>query len=108
MMMWVYGAVIMALVALAAEMFARYRKEAVELTAAERASRAKVDKHAEAGAKLRVEIPEIEAHILQLTQERTALEKDLNWERQNYDELFKRNELRHAGRHPVDRDEDEE
>lgn len=88
-------------------MGARYRRTAVELELAERTARAKAEKHASESAKLRAEIPEIEAEIARFTTERAALEKDLNWERQNYDELFKRSELRNAGRQKVGRDDDE-
>ena len=106
-MIWVYGVILLALGALGAEMFARYRKMAVELEKAERATRAKADKHAEAAQKLGAEIPEIEAEIETLKGERAALEKDLNWERANFDELSKRDELRHVGRQQVNREEDD-
>jgi len=107
MMMWIYGAVILALGALAAEMFARYRRIAVELELQERSARAKAEKHAEVAAKLRLEIPEIEAEIEKYKGERAALEKDLNWERENCSELTKRYELRHTGRQSVDRTEED-
>lgn len=104
MLIWVYGGIFLALAALAAEMFARYRRTAAELEKDERASRTKADKHAAAAEKLRAEIPEMEADIEKQQEERSGLEKDLKWERDNFDELSKRYELRHVGRQQVDRD----
>ena len=106
MVIWVCGGIFLALAALGAELFARYRRASVELDMEERAIGTKAEEHKEVAEKLRAEIPVIETEIGRQQKERAGLEKDLNWERDNFDELSKRHELRHVGRQQVDREGD--
>jgi TolA-binding protein len=104
MMLWVFGGIVLALVALGAKLFADYRLAAVELVRLQHAAAQEANALVQRVDQLKAEIPMLEAAMAQLEQERANINKELDWERQNFDELSKRHKLRHVGRQKLDRD----